>query len=110
MVKPHGAGGLTDWFPQQIGENESAEYNEQVLLALTNEWCRAVSLSFEERDLVSRSAQKGALEALMKPDGWAVCPFCGKAFSSTSSSSWDGMKHTTCGVRLRLISPNGEQS
>ena len=58
MVKPHGMGGLTDWVPRLVSDHESVEYNEQVLLALTNEWCRVISLSLEQRDSVSRTLRK----------------------------------------------------
>lgn len=102
-VKPHGMGGITDWFPAPTRGYETEEYAEQVLFALTNEWCRVIALSFEERDTVSRSAQKGELKADMRADGYVLCPFCGWMFSSKSSSSWDGLKHISCGVRLRLV-------
>ena len=36
MIKPHGMGGITDWFPRPIGEFETEEYAGQILLALTN--------------------------------------------------------------------------
>jgi hypothetical protein len=101
MVKPHGMGGVTDWFPQPIVQTETVEYNAQVLRALVNEWCRVISLSFEEHDPVSRDAQKGEIAAVVRSDGYVLCPFCRKTFSSLSSS-WDGIRHTTCGVRLSL--------
>ena len=100
-VKPHGMGGITDWFPTPITNVETSDYNEQVLRALTNKWCRVIALLFQERE-VSRSSQKGELEASVRKDGYVLCPFCRKTFSSLSSS-WDGTKHTTCGVRLKLI-------
>ena len=103
MVKPHGMGGVTDWYPPQIAATETVEYNEQVLRALVNEWCRVISLSFEERDPVSRDSQKGEIAAVVKCDGYVLCPFCRKTFSSKSSSSWDGVRHKSCGVRLGLI-------
>ena len=105
MVKPHGMGGITDWFPKPISEYETSEQNEHVLRALVNEWCRVISLSFEDRDSVSRDAQKGALDARVNSNGYVRCPFCGKTFSSSASGSWDGVKHVTCGVRLKLVSP-----
>ena len=100
-VKPHGMGGVTDWFPQEINQTETVEYNGQVLRALVNEWCRVISLSLEEQEAVSRSAQKGEIASVVRNDGYVLCPFCGKTFSSLSSS-WDGIRHTTCGVRLKL--------
>jgi len=104
MVKPHGMGGITDWFPPPLSKLESEEYNEQVLRALVNEWCRVISLSVEDRDTASRAAQKGELLAPIKPNGTALCVFCGKTFSSKDSASWDGQKHRTCGVKLKLFS------
>jgi len=104
-VKPHGMGGITDWFPQQITRNETTQYNGEVLRALVNEWCRVISLSFEDHDPVSRDAQKGKILTTVRSDGYVLCPFCRKTFSS-SSSSWDGISHTTCGVRLELIPEN----
>lgn len=109
MVKPHGMGGITDWFPKPISEKETSDYNEALLRALTNEWCRAISLLSEDRDRVSRSAQKGELPASIWPDGYVLCPFCGKSFSS-KSDSWDGARHKTCGVRLRLVPTESGQS
>ena len=41
-VKPHGMGGITDWWPQPIHEGESSKYNELILLALVNYWCAAM--------------------------------------------------------------------
>jgi hypothetical protein len=103
MVKPHGMGGITDWFPRPINEQETPEQNEHVLRALVNEWCRVISLSFEDRDSVSRDSQKGALDARVNSNGYVLCPFCGKTFSSSSSGSWDGIRHVSCGVRLNLV-------
>ena len=45
-VKPHGMGGLTDWWPPVKFANEEAGYVSAVLRALVNEWCRLLSLSF----------------------------------------------------------------
>src|SRR5690606_5924407 len=97
MVKPHGMGGITDWFPPTLSKGESEEYNEQVLRSLVNEWCRVISLSIEDRDVVSRTAQKGELLAPAKPNGAVLCVFCGKTFSAKDPVSWDGKKHLTCG-------------
>lgn len=36
-VKPHGMGGITDWWPTTIHENETSDQNEIILLALVNE-------------------------------------------------------------------------
>jgi hypothetical protein len=46
MVKPHGMGGLTDWFPPVVYQNESKEYVATVLHALVNHWCHIISISF----------------------------------------------------------------
>lgn len=46
MVKPHGMGGLTDWFPPVVFPNEDRGYVGTVLHALVNHWCHAISLSF----------------------------------------------------------------
>ena len=45
-VKPHGMGGLTDWWPPVKFENEDSEYTTEVLYALVNNWSRLMSLSF----------------------------------------------------------------
>ena len=45
-VKPHGMGGITDWWPPVKFENEENDYVSAVLQALVNEWCRLMSLSF----------------------------------------------------------------
>ena len=103
LVRPHGMGGITDWFPRPISENETPEQNECLLRALVNEWCRVISLSFEDRDSVSRNSQKGELDARVNENGYVLCPFCGKTFSSNSNSSWDGTRHVSCGVRLKLV-------
>lgn len=47
QVKPHGMGGITDWWPPAKFENEESDYVSAVLRALVNEWCRLMSLSFE---------------------------------------------------------------
>ena len=103
-VKPHGMGGVTDWWPTAIHESETPAYNAQVLRALTNEWCRMMSFSFDELDRVRRDLQVGELDARVNSKGYVLCPFCHKTFSSASSTSWDGSRHVTCGVRLRLVS------
>jgi hypothetical protein len=46
LVKPHGFGGLTDWWPPAKFENETPEYVATVLVALVNNWCHIMSLSF----------------------------------------------------------------
>jgi hypothetical protein len=46
-VKPHGMGGLTDWWPPVKYPNEDENYVHAVLRALVNEWCRLMALSFE---------------------------------------------------------------
>jgi hypothetical protein len=74
-----------------------------VLRALTNEWCRMMSLSFDDVDRTQRDLQVGELDARMNSKGYVFCPFCHKTFSPRSSSSWDGSRHLTCGVRLRLV-------
>ena len=103
-VKPHGMGGITDWWPSAIHENETPEYNALVLPSLINEWIRMMSFSFDELDRAQRDLQVGELEAKKKPDGQVLCPFCRKIFSTTSATSWDGSRHVTCGVRLRFVS------
>jgi hypothetical protein len=103
LIKPHGMGGLTDWYPPKTIEGETREYNEQVLRALVNEWCRVISLSFEKQDSVSTLLQKRALSAPVKPNGIVFCVFCGKTFSSKDSVSWDGQRHKTCGNKLKLF-------
>jgi hypothetical protein len=45
-VKPHGMGGITDWWPPVKYDNEDEGYVSAVLQALVNEWCRLMSLSF----------------------------------------------------------------
>ena len=44
-VKPHGMGGLTEWFPPVVFASEDREYVSTVLHALVNHWCHAISLS-----------------------------------------------------------------
>ena len=45
LVKPHGMGGLTDWFPPVTYANETKEYVFTNLKALVNHWCHMISLS-----------------------------------------------------------------
>jgi hypothetical protein len=47
LVKPHGMGGISDWWPPVTFDNENPEYVATVLEALVNNWCRLISLSFE---------------------------------------------------------------
>jgi hypothetical protein len=41
-VKPHGMGGISDWWPKTINKLETGEYNEIMLLALVNYWCQVI--------------------------------------------------------------------
>ena len=50
MVKPHGMGGITDWFPPVVFSNETNEYVTTILHALVNHWCHMVSLSFPKNE------------------------------------------------------------
>ena len=104
LVKPWGMGSLTDWCPKVSESLETREYNEAVLHALVAHWCSRMSLSFDELDRVQRDFQVGELDARVNSKGYVLCPFCHKTFSSASSTSWDGSRHVTCGVRLRLVS------
>jgi|SRR5471030_969063 len=47
LVKPHGMGGITDWWPPVKYDNEDERYVSSVLQALVNEWCRLMALSFK---------------------------------------------------------------
>ena len=47
LVKPHGMGGISDWWPPVKFDNENPEYVATLLEALVNNWCRLISLSFE---------------------------------------------------------------
>lgn len=47
LVKPHGMGGITDWWPPVKFSSEDPDYVTAVLIALVNEWCRLMVLSFE---------------------------------------------------------------
>lgn len=40
--------------------------------------------------------------AMVRTDGFVVCPGCGRAFSLRDSARWDGASHLTCGQRIRL--------
>lgn len=42
------------------------------------------------------------MTAVVRPDRFVVCPFCGKAFSLDDSARWSGERHLTCGQRIRL--------
>jgi hypothetical protein len=103
MVKPNGMGGITDWWPPAIHDSETSEYNASVLLALTNYWVYMMSLSYYELDHIQRDLQVGDLNAQIRPNGYVTCPFCQKTFLASSQSSWDGARHLTCGVRLKLV-------
>jgi hypothetical protein len=48
-VKPHGMGGLTNWWPPVKFENEDPEYTTEVLYALVNNRCRLMSISFQSK-------------------------------------------------------------
>lgn len=109
LVKPWGMGSLTDWYPPEVQPLETREYNEAVLLALVNHWCSRMSLSFDELDRTQRDLQVGELNARVNSKGYALCPFCNKTFSPRSSS-WDGSRHVTCGVRLRLIPSESDKT
>jgi hypothetical protein len=104
LIKPWGMGSLTDWCPPVVQPLETREHNTAVLHALVAYWCSRMSLSFDELDRTQRDLQVGELDARVNSKGYALCPFCHKTFSSASSTSWDGSRHVTCGVRLRLVS------
>jgi DNA-directed RNA polymerase subunit RPC12/RpoP len=63
--------------------------------------------SYEEKDALEDdlAAQRGILEAIVRPDGWVTCPYCSRNFATYSKMSWDGEKHQSCRTRLRLVSP-----
>jgi hypothetical protein len=101
-VKPWGMCSLTDWCPPIVQPEESLEYNKIVLEALVTHWCNKMSRSFEKKRVWCES-QVGELDARLNSKGFVRCPFCRKTFSSESSSSWDGSRHVSCGVRLHLV-------
>jgi hypothetical protein len=43
-----------------------------------------------------------ALEAGVNEFGWTKCPGCGVNFKTTSSVSWSGLRHKTCGQKILL--------
>ncbi|NOJ97923.1 hypothetical protein HMI51_33915 [Corallococcus coralloides] len=47
------------------------------------------------------------LTALIRPDRYVVCPFCGKAFSLADKDRWNGSRHLSCGQRLQLKQGQG---
>ena len=49
QVKPHGMGGLTDWWPPAKFPNEDEQYVSSVLQALVNEWCRLMNALAEAK-------------------------------------------------------------
>lgn len=58
----------------------------------------------EEQARLEREAlARGVMEASLYPDGWVLCPHCGRSFNTQARMSWDGKKHVTCGTYLRLI-------
>ena len=58
----------------------------------------------EERARFDGEARaRGVMETSLYPDGWILCPHCGRSFSSESRQSWDGERHVTCGTYLRLL-------
>lgn len=40
---------------------------------------------------------------------WVKYPFCDIQFKITSSESWDGKKHLSCGQKIKLAKRNDEQ-
>jgi hypothetical protein len=42
------------------------------------------------------------LTAVVAPDGWTVCPSCGRRFAVSDVSRWNAGRHTTCGADLML--------
>jgi len=49
-VKPHGMGGLTDWYPPVTQPNESDDYLEVVLHALVDHWWTRMSWYFRDSE------------------------------------------------------------
>lgn len=63
LVKPHGMGGVTDWWPPAKFPGEDPDYVISVLIGLVNEWCRLMALSFEPSQAGSNNSFK------VTPDG-----------------------------------------
>jgi glycerate kinase len=43
--------------------------------------------------------------ASLRSDGWLLCPFCGKRFSTVNGDSWRRDRHLTCGQKIEIIPP-----
>src|SRR5215467_7470901 len=41
-----------------------------------------------------------AVVAAVNEFGWTKCPGCGVNFKTTSSTSWSGLRHKTCGQKI----------
>lgn len=106
QIKMYGMGGVTDWFPPVVNDQETIEYNEAVLIALIGEWGRAIS-TLDNNYRVRIDHQVGALDAPVDRDGHVFCPFCRSTFWLVTPGSWDGKKHLLCGARLRLVPRDG---
>jgi len=40
-------------------------------------------------------------EAIVYAQDWMRCPYCGKRFSLRDPDRWTGLRHTTCGQKIR---------
>ena len=55
------------------------------------------------RQRLAETALRSVKDASVTEDGFCRCTHCGTSFSISSSRSWDGEKHRTCGGYLSLV-------
>ena len=56
-----------------------------------------------EPSLDEIDAQRGVMRAVLRPDNWTKCPFCGKQFATYSRTSWNNQRHVSCQTKLELV-------
>jgi hypothetical protein len=81
--------GVTEWATMLVARRER----------------EAAALAKREEEALRR----GVLDADLRPNELARCPFCGRSFDTKSRLSWDGMRHLSCGTYLSLM-PSGTGS
>ena len=86
--------------PSCAGRGKNCSENERKY-SLTI--CTACDGTGKTGQVVRRyQADSTPIEVLVNECGWAKCPGCGVSFKPTSSGSWTGRRHKTCGQKILL--------
>lgn len=68
---------------------------DDLLHAVRNYWN-------EGKGKLNEINDRPAMDAILRNNGWILCPYCKMNFATYSSSSWRDNTHLSCGTKLRL--------